>query len=187
MRVSFRAAWAALCAWLIVVIPAAVAAPPGAAATAAPAAAPAAVTTVAPAAAPSADASPSTAAAAPAAAGPTHTRVLTLNQMGVYGPIPLRGQDPDGSMSVNVRTDEVVTGAQLKLDYAYSPALIFPLSHLKVLLNGEAVATLPLDHDDAGKEVSRTVDLDPRLFVDFNRITVQMIAHYTTDQCEDPY
>lgn len=31
------------------------------------------------------------------------------------------------------------------------------------------------------------IDLDPRLFTDFNRISVQMIAHYTLDRCADPY
>lgn len=172
MRVSFRTALAALCACLLVANPAAWAAAPGTPA-------------------PAAEVPPSSAAApqpeAPLPAGPTHTRVLTLNQMGVYGAIPLRGLDPQSSMSVDVRTDEVVTGARLKLDFAYSPSLVFPLSHLKVLLNGEVISTLPLDKDDAGKVVSRTIDLDPRLFVDYNRITVQMIAHYTTDQCEDPY
>ncbi|PXW28424.1 cellulose biosynthesis cyclic di-GMP-binding regulatory protein BcsB [Paraburkholderia caballeronis] len=181
MRVSFRPGLAAFVAGLLIVANlAAQAAPAGApsptAATAAPAPTPGSPPEALPAEPPVAPPS-----------GPTRTRVLTLNEMGVYGPLPLRGPDPNGAMSVDVRTDEVVTAARLKLDYAYSPALIFPLSHLRVLLNGELITTLPLDKDGAGKQVSRTIDLDPRLFVDYNRITVQMIAHYTTDQCEDPY
>ncbi|PLZ03105.1 cellulose synthase regulator BcsB [Burkholderia sp. WAC0059] len=141
--------------------------------------------------APANAAAPDTAdAAAPSAAppsAPTFTRVLTLNQMGNYGPIALRGQDPNGALSIDIRNDEVVTAARLKLDFTYSPALIFPLSHLKVLLNGEDIATLQFDKDDAGKAISRTIDLDPRLFTDYNRIALQMVAHYTTDSCEDPY
>ncbi|AIF47797.1 cellulose biosynthesis cyclic di-GMP-binding regulatory protein BcsB [Dyella japonica] len=114
-------------------------------------------------------------------------RDLTLKQMGAYGSIKLRGQDPNGSLNVSVRNDEVVTGAKLHLVYTYSPSLIYSLSHLKVFLNGEVVATLPMDKETAGQTVSRDVALDPRLFTDFNRIGLQMIAHYTLDHCEDPY
>lgn len=114
-------------------------------------------------------------------------RDLTLKQMGGYGAIKLRGQDPNGTLNVAVRNDEVVTAAKLHLVYTYSPSLIYSLSHLKVFLNGEVVATLPMDKETAGQTVTRDVDLDPRLFTDFNRIGVQMIAHYTLDHCEDPY
>jgi len=49
------------------------------------------------------------------------------------------------------------------------------------------VATLPMEKAQAGQSVSKEIVLDPRLFTDFNRIGVQMIAHYTLDHCEDPY
>jgi len=135
--------------------------------------------------APSTSASSSDASAQLAPAGVA--RDLTLKQMGVYGAIKLRGQDPNGTLNVSVRNDEVVTGAKLRLVYTYSPSLIYSLSHLKVFLNGEVVATLPLDKEQAGQTVSKDVVLDPRLFTDFNRIGVQMIAHYSLDHCEDPY
>jgi cellulose synthase operon protein B len=126
-------------------------------------------------------------AASPAPVGQPRTRTFTLRQMGVYGPMPLRGLDPTGTMSVDVRTDEVVTSAKLKLVYTYSPSLIYPLSHLKVFVNGEVVATIPLVKETAGQLVTSEIDLDPRLFTDYNRISVQMIAHYTLDHCEDAY
>lgn len=122
---------------------------------------------------------------APAPAGVA--RNLTMKQMGAYGAIKLRGQDPNGILNVSVRNDEVVTGARLHLVYTYSPSLIYSLSHIKVFLNGEVVATLPMDKETAGQTVSKDVVLDPRLFTDFNRIGLQMIAHYTLDHCEDPY
>ncbi|WP_165418538.1 cellulose biosynthesis cyclic di-GMP-binding regulatory protein BcsB [Dyella amyloliquefaciens] len=115
------------------------------------------------------------------------SRDLSMGQMGAYGGIKLRGLDPTSTLNVSVRNDEVVTGAKLKLTYTYSPSLIYELSHLKVYVNGEVVATLPLDKDSAGHPVTRVVDLDPHLFTDFNRVSVQMIAHYTLDHCEDPY
>lgn len=126
-------------------------------------------------------------AAAPTPLGEPRSRTFTLRQMGVYGPIALRGLDPMAGMSVDVRTDEVVTGAKLKLVYTYSPSLIWSLSHLKVSVNGEVVATIPLIKETAGQLVTSEIDLDPRLFTDFNRINVQMIAHYTLDHCEDAY
>jgi len=141
---------------------------------------------------PAASAAPA-APAAPAAATdaapppPGRTQTLTFAQMGANYTIPLRGVDPDRTVNVGVRLDEVVTAAKLKLVFTYSPSLVYPLSHLKIRLNDEVVATLPLDQQHAGQQISREIDLDPRLFTDFNRINVQMIAHYTLDHCEDPY
>ncbi|CAM2160765.1 MULTISPECIES: cellulose biosynthesis cyclic di-GMP-binding regulatory protein BcsB [Paraburkholderia] len=123
----------------------------------------------------------------PAPLGPPRTHVFSLRDMGVYGPMELRGLDPTGYMNVDVRTDEVVTSAKLRLMYTYSPSLIYPLSHLKVFVNGEVVATIPLVKESAGQLVTSEINLDPRLFTDYNRISVQMIAHYTLDHCEDPY
>ncbi|WP_231906889.1 cellulose biosynthesis cyclic di-GMP-binding regulatory protein BcsB [Cupriavidus sp. D384] len=141
---------------------------------------------------PAASAAPA-APAAPAAATdaapppPGRTQTLTFAQMGANYTIPLRGVDPDRTVNVGVRLDEVVTAAKLKLVFTYSPSLVYPLSHLKIRLNDEVVATLPLDQQHAGQQISREIDLDPRFFTDFNRINVQMIAHYTLDHCEDPY
>ncbi|PLP99054.1 cellulose biosynthesis cyclic di-GMP-binding regulatory protein BcsB [Cupriavidus pauculus] len=133
-------------------------------------------------------AAPAASAASDAAAAPPgKTQTLTFAQMGANYTIPLRGVDPDRTVNVGVRLDEVVTAAKLKLVFTYSPSLVYPLSHLKIRLNDEVVATLPLDQQHAGQQVSREIDLDPRFFTDFNRINVQMIAHYTLDHCEDPY
>jgi len=140
-------------------------------------------------AAPAAPASPApqTAPADTTAAPPGRAQTLTFAQMGANYTIPLRGVDPDRTVNVGVRLDEVVTAARLRLVFTYSPSLVYPLSHLKIRLNDEVVATLPLDKEHAGQQVTREIDLDPRFFTDFNRINVQMIAHYTLDHCEDPY
>lgn len=136
-----------------------------------------------------APAAPSTASTANASdvPAPGVTRRLSLRDMGAYDTIKLRGLDPITTLNAAVRNDEVVTAARLRLIYTYSPSLIFSLSHLKIYLNGEVIATLPLDKESAGGTVIKDIDLDPRLFTDFNRISVQMIAHYTIDHCEDPY
>nr|WP_315597501.1 cellulose biosynthesis cyclic di-GMP-binding regulatory protein BcsB [uncultured Cupriavidus sp.] len=135
----------------------------------------------------SATAAASDAATPPTPSPPGRTQTLSFAQMGANYTIPLRGVDPDRTVNVGIRLDEVVTAAKLKLVFTYSPSLVYPLSHLKIRLNDEVVATLPLDQAHAGQQVSREIELDPRFFTDFNRINVQMIAHYTLDHCEDPY
>ena len=121
-----------------------------------------------------------------APAMPLKAQTLALRQLGEYGPIALRGVNASRTLNVGVRLDEIVTAAKLTLNFTYSPSLIHSLSHIKITLNDEVVATLPLDKEHAGQPVTRELDLDPRFFTDFNRIGVQLIAHYTVDQCEDP-
>ncbi|HEP6430530.1 TPA: cellulose biosynthesis cyclic di-GMP-binding regulatory protein BcsB, partial [Burkholderia cenocepacia] len=101
-------------------------------------------------------------------------------------PLRLRGADDARTINAGVRLDRVITGARLRLTYAYSPSLVFPLSHLKVSVNGEVVATVPFDAARAGRTVTQEIPIDPRYFSDFNQIGLRLIAHYTLDHCEDP-
>lgn len=195
MRVSVHLGSVAFAAGLLLASSLYAAGGAGARAAASTVPAPSAASAAAPASAPSAGpvviqtmpGTPAGIAAGPPPAGPTHERVYTMRQMGVYWPMALRGLDPSSTMTVGVRTDEIVTGAKLKLVYTYSPSLIYALSHLRVFVNDEVVATIPLVQERAGQVVTSEIDIDPRLFTDFNRIRVQMIAHYTLDHCEDPY
>lgn len=108
----------------------------------------------------------------------------TLKELGEGSPFEIRSVDGRRSMSISLRSDEVITAAKLHLNYAWSPALIPELSHLKVLFNEELMTSLPLPHEgDNGRESD--VTLDPSLFIDFNKLTLNLIAHYTRD-CEDP-
>ncbi|WP_206956395.1 cellulose biosynthesis cyclic di-GMP-binding regulatory protein BcsB [Trinickia acidisoli] len=127
-------------------------------------------------------------AAIPAARAPTgaSSAVFTFATLGAYEPLHLRGPDDTRTVNVGVRLDHVVTAATLRLRYTYSPALVFPLSHLKVSINGEAVATVPFDSEHAGQLLTRDIPLDPRFLTDFNQVNVELIAHYTLDHCEDP-
>jgi len=87
---------------------------------------------------------------------------------------------------LGVRLDRVVTAARLHLVYTYSPALIFSLSHIRVLINGQVIATVPFDSQHAGRPATVDIPLDPRFFADFNQISFELVAHYTTSNCEDP-
>jgi hypothetical protein len=136
----------------------------------------------APAGAPAA-AAPSGSAAAPADG--TRSYTLTLKQLGALYPLNITGVDGSNGVPFSVRADEVVMGATLKLDYAYSPSLLPDLSHINVLVNGEVATSIPVPKDDGGKSLQKTVEIPARLMTDFNRLNLQLIGHYTM-QCEDP-
>ncbi|NYH14421.1 hypothetical protein GGD41_001649 [Paraburkholderia bryophila] len=112
-------------------------------------------------------------------------QTLTFADLGALDPLQLRGTDGQNGVAFSVRGDEVVTGAVLHLVYSYSPALLPNLSQLKVLVNGEVAATLPVPHEQSGMLVARDVSIDPRFITEFNHLNVQLIGHYTTS-CEDP-
>ena len=126
---------------------------------------------------------PAQAEEAPAAQGRTYN--LTFKQLGLNYPMTLRGVDGSDTVNFNVRADEIVTKASLKLYYAYSPALLPEVSHINVMVNEGMTATIPVPKETAGTELEREIEIPPRLITEFNRLRLQLIGHYTY-QCEDP-
>lgn len=129
-------------------------------------------------------------AAAPSktiSAGPrSETRHLTLLQLGNKEVYKLRNTDGQTTLNFGFRADELATRAVLHLHYSYSPALIPLQSHIRVLLNEQVVGVLPVTRENGGQPLIRDIPVDPRLISDFNRLTLQFIAHYSNDSCEDP-
>jgi hypothetical protein len=112
--------------------------------------------------------------------GPTR---VTFAQLGSPA-LELRGNQPSATVNLGVRGDEVVMAAKLRLRFTYSPALLPQLSHLRVSLNDQVLAALPLPVEQAGREIEREVVLDPRYFTDYNQIRFELIGHYSME-CED--
>ena len=124
--------------------------------------------------------------AAPAAAlGDARIVRWTFRDLGTGGPFDMRGTEAGVDIPVGIRADEVVTAARLRLHITHSPALLPDLSHLRIRLNGQTLAALPLLRTDAGHEVIHEVVLDPHYFTGFNHLHLDLIGHYTL-QCEDP-
>lgn len=109
---------------------------------------------------------------------------LSFRQMGQLTPIKLRGIDGSATLPFAIRSDEIVVGAKLKFEYHYSPSLIPELSHLQVMMNEEIVAVIPLPKDKILQN-KREIEIDPRLFTDYNKLRFALIGHYTY-KCEDP-
>lgn len=118
------------------------------------------------------------------AATETIARSIPLSDLGVNKPIHLRGVDAQVKIPFGIRRDEEVTGARLHLRAHVSPALLPRLSQLNVRLNGSVVATLPLNDKSDETSIDQRLNIDPRLFTDYNELQLQLIGHYSTG-CED--
>lgn len=110
---------------------------------------------------------------------------FTLKQLGRYSPMNLHGTDATDSINFDVRSDQVVTGAQLNLQYSYSPSLLPDLSQINILVNDQVAASIALAKDGAGSFQNKMVEIPARLITEKNRLSVQFIGHYTMG-CEDP-
>jgi cellulose synthase operon protein B len=131
-------------------------------------------------------AEPAPSAASKAAAPLVVDSSRTFSSLGFGQSIRLSGDHNGVMIPFSVRLDEVVRTARLRLRFTASPALLQDLSHLKVSLNGQMVATVPLPKSAAGATQVHDVDLDPRLISDYNELRLQLIGHYTLE-CEDSF
>lgn len=122
------------------------------------------------------------AAAVPVAGDPY---VFSLKQLGRGYPINLHGTDATDNVSFDVPVNLVATGAQVNLQYTYSPALLPDLSQINVMVNDVVAGSIPLPKEGAGTLQSAKVEIPPKLITEFNRLSLQFIGHYTMN-CEDP-
>ncbi|MGL4318325.1 MAG: cellulose biosynthesis cyclic di-GMP-binding regulatory protein BcsB [Pseudomonas sp.] len=114
---------------------------------------------------------------------PTYS--ATLKQLGANYTMHLRGIEGSDSVSFDVRADQVVTRARVNLEYSYSPALLSDLSQINVMVNDQVAVSLPVPKETAGTLQQQQVEIPAHLITEFNRLTLQLIGHYTM-MCEDP-
>ena len=107
----------------------------------------------------------------------------TLEELGAEKPMRIEGVRGEYRLPLSIRSDHLITRAHLKLKYSYSPSLLPDLSQMNILMNREVIATTRLTHEEP-MPITRTFDLDPRLFFDFNHLDFQFLGHYTME-CED--
>ncbi|MDR0280914.1 MAG: cellulose biosynthesis cyclic di-GMP-binding regulatory protein BcsB [Paucimonas sp.] len=110
---------------------------------------------------------------------------MSFKELGKDYTMGLRGTESSDTVNFDMRADEVVTGAQLTLQYSYSPALLSELSQINIMINDEVAGSLPLPKETAGTVQKHTLEIPPYLITEFNRLSVQLIGHYSM-QCEDP-
>lgn len=115
---------------------------------------------------------------------PLRSEVYSLTRLAQDDDFKLLGIDDTQQLEFTLRRDQVVTNAELDLVFTPSPALLPKLSHLRVYLNEELMGVVPITETQPGQQVSRSVALDPRMMMTFNRIRLEFVGHYT-DICED--
>jgi cellulose synthase (UDP-forming) len=109
-----------------------------------------------------------------------------LFDLGVPGPINLRGMDAFNTTYFAIPANEVVKQASMHVYYHVSPSLIPSQSHLKVILNGTVFATLPVPETPSnGATLESDVVVPAELLVRSNQLTFEFIGHYA-QACEDP-
>ena len=112
------------------------------------------------------------------------TEVLSLRDLGAFGPMTMRGSSTIQGVLFGVRQDEVVTDARLSLSGAVSPSLIPDQSNVTVTLNEQYVGTIPVTqgHAEFGP---LDMPVNPVFFQDRNRLNFRFTGRYTQD-CNDP-
>ena len=115
----------------------------------------------------------------------TRTYQIPFKQLGASFPLQLKGVEGNSGVPFSVRGDEIVVAAKVRISYSYSPAMLSDISHIRVLINEETAALIPVPRDQGGTNLIREVVLPPHLVTDFNRLNFELIGHYTTE-CEDP-
>jgi cellulose synthase (UDP-forming) len=109
--------------------------------------------------------------------------VYNLRQLGASGPLALRGTSQLQGVEFGIRSDEVVTAAQISLTGAASSSLIPELSNITVTLNEQYVGTVPISRDQQNLQIDMPVS--PVFFQDNNRLNFRFTGRYT-QECNDP-
>jgi cellulose synthase (UDP-forming) len=109
---------------------------------------------------------------------------LSLHQLGLSGPMQMRGVSDLQGVLFGGRADEVVTTAKLSVVGASSPSLIASLSQIAITLNDQPVGVIPLDPAHSGFGPLE-YDLDPLFFTEVNRLNFRFAGRYAIE-CNDP-
>jgi cellulose synthase (UDP-forming) len=113
---------------------------------------------------------------------------FTLAQAGAPQ-IELHGIDTLHNIYFTLPLTHVPRSAMIHVNYAFSPALIPQLSHLKLMMNGTLFATIQPEPGkmggSSGQDYQTDLPIPPGLLVHNNTLTIEFIGHYTL-VCEDP-
>lgn len=109
--------------------------------------------------------------------------VFGFGQLGTGEPLKLWRTKAMVGLPFSIRADEVVNGARLRLVYSYSAQAVRKAAFLKVAVNGEEVAAIPLPKDQAGVSQTQDIVFEPRLVTDYNRLSMQLVSEQ--DECSE--
>lgn len=108
------------------------------------------------------------------------TPLFNYSTEGAIEQIKMTGIYNERSFRFYSTKNEVISKASVTVRYTPSPALIPQQSQLNVYLNGQLQKSLPITKEQLGKQVSETVEFNPKQIEDSNRITLEFVGQYTT-------
>ncbi|WP_160121432.1 UDP-forming cellulose synthase catalytic subunit [Rhodovarius lipocyclicus] len=114
----------------------------------------------------------------------TRRETRTLRQLGLRGPMQMRGVSDLQGVLFGVRGDEVVTQATLTLSGATSPALIPELSQIAITLNEQFIGAIQPDRARPAFGPLQ-FPVNPVFFADNNRLNFRFSGRYAVE-CNDP-
>ncbi|MGB6154971.1 MAG: cellulose biosynthesis cyclic di-GMP-binding regulatory protein BcsB [Castellaniella sp.] len=97
----------------------------------------------------------------------------------------LNGLADSQVLEFTLRKDRIVRQATLNLVFTPSPTLVERLSHIRVYLNDELMAVVPINVSGKSGRQSTRLPLEPNLMRDFNQIRLEFVGHYES-VCADP-
>lgn len=118
----------------------------------------------------------------------------TLNDTtGLIGMVPggqaksvkLDGVNTTQYFDFGLRADEMVSKAEVNLNFTASPSLLANYSQLNVYLNDQLQRSISLQTVGLGKAVGLPVALDIKQLREVNRLSIEFVGHYQ-NICENP-
>ena len=107
-----------------------------------------------------------------------------LKDVGVVEPILLQGGDSSRAFSFSLRSDEVVTSANMKLLISVSPGLDPQNSQLAIVINGETVHSMLLNTEQNGiNEID--FSLSPYVMLQDNSLEFRVLARKLGQEVSD--
>lgn len=110
---------------------------------------------------------------------------IKLIDLGVQGPIRLKGADDRASVGFSFHTTDIVERLRVKLNYSYSPGLEAETSSLTVTLNNREIGTFSLPRNTATR-ATQELDIDPILLQEWNQLAFHFVSHVAKPLCDDP-
>lgn len=129
----------------------------------------------------------------PTAPPTERTRLVSFAPPNGQATLRLRPSQPAPPWFFGLRADEQVTQATLRLSHSFSPGLTPGRAQIRVLLNGQVVATLPMPRapalDGQGRPggVTREIPLAPSALGRYNQLRLELLGQEAaTDTCPAP-
>ena len=111
--------------------------------------------------------------------------LLNLVPGGQAKSVKLTGLVKNQFFDFGVRSDDVISRADLELSFTASPSVLDTTSQLNIYLNGQLQQTAVLTKDMIGKPSKLVFSLNPKSMQTMNQVSIEFVGHIQST-CENP-